>query len=102
MRPRLLYLEVAQSALALIPNNKKSRTLHFYDVYNDIADRNPALLSRITPVEVRDALRTIFPIHKNNRKKQKKMKVNIETAYNSLGDLNLTLLPKKHISRINK
>ncbi|CAO5676555.1 MAG: hypothetical protein HEEMFOPI_02019 [Holosporales bacterium] len=99
MRPRLLYLEVAQSALSLIPENKKTRKVHFYKVYQNMTNRNPALFSRVTPNEVRDALRIVFPLHKNCRQKQKTMKIDVDTAYEQLNDLSLNLLPRKHIFR---
>ncbi|WP_445371372.1 hypothetical protein ACH518_19990 [Methylomonas sp. HW2-6] len=92
-----LMLDVAEVALTRLPINSSVCFVNIDDIHKDILAGKGMCKIKATESDIRNALKTIFPIYKNKRKNIKLFKISSNVAYKSLRKLDIKLRPLLHI-----
>jgi hypothetical protein len=86
-------LFVAEAALLRIEPGHRAGRVRVAEIRSDLVASYPSLFTDCEYAEVSRALRLLFPIHKNGRRRQRVLKVRPHEAYRVLGSRRIRLRP---------
>lgn len=94
-----LLLDIAELSLTHITNKSSVEFVDINILYDEFIQGKTLCKGKATFQEFRIALKTIFPIYKNNRKNTVNFKISSKTAYSKCSELSLNLRPLSHINK---
>ena len=92
-------LTVAESALRQVDHNRRVGNVSLSSIHDDLRRNYNFMLQPVGRRELRSALLTLFPIHKNMRRRNRKLKIRPEEAYEYFDSKRIRLRPFDHIQR---
>ena len=92
-------IAVVEAALSLVPADRKSHIVPF----NDIEARLDSILPRnrrMNSEEILSALAFAFPLYKNNRSRNRHIKLDVDTPYRTFQKYGIHMQPLEHIRKM--
>jgi hypothetical protein len=93
----ILLLFVAEHSIGLLGRDKNVGRLKAVHIWSAMRESNPLVFGAMHLDSVRNALKQLYPVHKNGRRRTKLFKIRKDVAYKSLCFRNIRLRPLEHI-----
>ena len=93
----LLILHVAEECLSLLGDSVQVTYVRVSEIHTRLQERMPAIVRGSDYSRIRIAMRFLFPIHKNLRRRTKRFKLRVAEAETALDRCRLRLRPLSHI-----
>lgn len=94
-----LLLDITELALTHITSDSSVTFVDVHEIYAEFISGDTLCKSRASFVEVRTALKTMFPIYKNKRKNTQIFKISSNATYAVCEARMLKLRPLSHINK---
>jgi hypothetical protein len=94
-----LLLDIAELALSFTTPGKNIASVKTKKLYKNFFLGNTLCKSKASIPQLREAVATILPFHKNNHKKNKFIKISVNKVYLNCEELDLKLRPIEHIQK---
>lgn len=92
-----LLLDVAELSLGHLPDNSSVTFINIEELYERFSRGESLCKSKASFEEFRIAIKTVFPIYKNKRRKTKVFKISSTSAYRYFDSKSIKLRPLTHI-----
>ncbi|WP_445368212.1 hypothetical protein ACH5Y9_01215 [Methylomonas sp. BW4-1] len=92
-----LLLDVAELSLRSLPDNSAVTFVNIEELYERFLRGESLCKSKASFDEFRLAIKTVFPIYKNNRRKTKIFKISSVSAYRYFDSKSIKFRPLSHI-----